>query len=130
MVETGKKPYMLLEVGQGEVVAGCGCVLERDPLNRVRFYMCDMHTGIDSRPSEGLLKTIEIRCRTCDRFPCTKSRDPNRGCCGFTPSRHPLDVRQVHAQRDALLAMTAQLEEHPEGYEGPCACRRCCSYGD
>jgi hypothetical protein len=33
-------------------------------------------------------------------------------------------------EREMLLEMTSQLDEHPEGYEGPCLCELCCSYGD
>lgn len=33
-------------------------------------------------------------------------------------------------ERQELLLMTNMLEEHPEGYEGPCMCQECCSYGD
>ena len=29
-----------------------------------------------------------------------------------------------------LLNDTTTESEHPEGYEGPCLCRECCSYGD
>lgn len=29
-----------------------------------------------------------------------------------------------------LLQMTEQEDEHPEGYEGPCSCRLCQSYGE
>lgn len=32
-------------------------------------------------------------------------------------------------ERQALLEMTTLLDEHPEGYEGPCLCKLCCSYG-
>lgn len=28
-------------------------------------------------------------------------------------------------ERQALLEMTAMLDEHPEGYEGPCLCELC-----
>lgn len=35
---------------------------------------------------------------------------------------------QVVSQRDALLAMTEELDEHPEGYDGPCLCKLCKSY--
>ena len=28
------------------------------------------------------------------------------------------------------LEETRNEDEHPEGYEGPCLCRLCCSYGD
>jgi hypothetical protein len=31
-------------------------------------------------------------------------------------------------EREALLQMTNTLDEHPEGYEGPCLCKLCCSY--
>jgi hypothetical protein len=31
-------------------------------------------------------------------------------------------------KRAVLLAMTSRLDEHPEGYEGPCACKLCQSY--
>lgn len=33
-------------------------------------------------------------------------------------------------ERDLLLDMTRSLDEHPEGYEGPCMCQVCQSYGD
>lgn len=29
-------------------------------------------------------------------------------------------------ERQALLEMTNMLDEHPEGYEGPCLCKLCC----
>jgi hypothetical protein len=32
-------------------------------------------------------------------------------------------------ERQALLEMTRLLDEHPEGYEGPCLCNLCRSYG-
>jgi hypothetical protein len=41
-----------------------------------------------------------------------------------------LKLDQVKRERDALLAMTRNLDVHPEGYDGPCECRLCCSYAD
>lgn len=36
----------------------------------------------------------------------------------------------IARERDQLLQMTKTLDEHPEGYEGPCDCGTCRSYGD
>lgn len=33
-------------------------------------------------------------------------------------------------ERGMLLDMSSLLDEHPEGYNGPCLCKLCCSYGD
>ena len=35
----------------------------------------------------------------------------------------------IRAERDKYwLALTRKLEEHPEGWNGPCACQECVSY--
>ena len=40
---------------------------------------------------------------------------------------HPMSaLKKEHGQ---LLAMTRRLDEHPEGYDGPCECKLCASYG-
>ena len=31
---------------------------------------------------------------------------------------------------ETLLTLTEEESEHPEDYDGPCACQLCCSYGD
>ncbi len=33
------------------------------------------------------------------------------------------------AERNMLIEMTRKLDEHPEGYDGPCLCKLCMSYG-
>lgn len=33
-------------------------------------------------------------------------------------------------ERDELLKMTEKLDEHPEGYDGPCFCKLCMSYAE
>lgn len=38
------------------------------------------------------------------------------------------ELAAVRQERDELLKMTEQLDEHPEGYDGPCHCRLCLSY--
>lgn len=38
-------------------------------------------------------------------------------------------ARNAH-ERDQLLRLTRLLDEHPAGYDGPCECKLCCSYGD
>lgn len=40
------------------------------------------------------------------------------------------ELEACNSERLLLLDMTRELEEHPEGYEGPCLCRLCVSYGD
>ena len=35
------------------------------------------------------------------------------------------DENEWKRERDQLLDMTMQLDEHPEGYEGPCLCKTC-----
>lgn len=32
--------------------------------------------------------------------------------------------------RNDLLELSRLIKEHPEGYDGPCLCQMCCSYGD
>jgi hypothetical protein len=39
------------------------------------------------------------------------------------------EVRRANVDRAAFLAMTEQLDDHPEGYDGPCHCHCCRSYG-
>lgn len=38
--------------------------------------------------------------------------------------------KQIKKERDELLEMTRKLDEHPEGYDGPCLCKLCMSYSD
>ena len=39
-------------------------------------------------------------------------------------------TRNLVNERHQLLALTETLDEHPEGYDGPCLCYECRSYGD
>lgn len=39
-----------------------------------------------------------------------------------------LQAEMWKRERQALLEMTGLMDEHPEGYEGPCLCQLCCSY--
>ena len=39
-------------------------------------------------------------------------------------------LREASNERDNLLAMTRLLDEHPEGWDGPCECKLCMSYAD
>jgi hypothetical protein len=48
----------------------------------------------------------------------------NTGLSGGTPS-----ACQWQIERDQLLEMTRSLDEHPEDYDGPCACQLCRTYG-
>lgn len=41
--------------------------------------------------------------------------------------RKLLQANMWKIERQALLEMTNMLDEHPEGYEGPCLCKLCCS---
>lgn len=34
----------------------------------------------------------------------------------------------VFAENEALVGLTRTMDEHPEGYEGPCECETCMSY--
>ena len=34
------------------------------------------------------------------------------------------------AQEEGSLALSRLLDEHPEGWDGPCECGTCLSYGD
>jgi len=36
----------------------------------------------------------------------------------------------MEAHGDHILQLTEALEEHPDGYDGPCQCETCRSYGD
>lgn len=38
------------------------------------------------------------------------------------------DADSYRSQLNQVLEMTMQLDEHPEGYDGPCACKLCQSY--
>jgi hypothetical protein len=65
---------------------------------------------------------------------CTPSeRETRRSSCTSRSAcwvaEHPDKCRWKN-ERDQLLEMTRMLDEHPEGYDGPCACKLCCSYGD
>jgi hypothetical protein len=48
---------------------------------------------------------------------------------GLEVHRKLLQANMWKKERQALLEMTRLLDEHPEGYEGPCLCKLCCSYG-
>lgn len=37
-------------------------------------------------------------------------------------------IIELLKQNKELLAMTRKLDEHPEGYDGPCECKLCMSY--
>lgn len=39
------------------------------------------------------------------------------------------EIKRLKKENDDFLKMTELLEEHPEGYEGPCYCKLCMSYG-
>ena len=39
-------------------------------------------------------------------------------------------IAQLQEERDQLLELSRQLDEHPEEYKGPCLCRLCLSYVD
>lgn len=47
----------------------------------------------------------------------------------FRGERRPTKEEVADLNRD-LLRFTADLDSHPENYEGPCACAECRSYGD
>jgi cell shape-determining protein MreC len=38
------------------------------------------------------------------------------------------DKTRVKADNRELLKLTEQLDEHPEGYDGPCFCKMCVGY--
>ncbi len=37
--------------------------------------------------------------------------------------------KSIREERDQLLGLTELLDEHPDGYDGPCLCRSCREYG-
>lgn len=39
-------------------------------------------------------------------------------------------VKSSQSAQRALVAMTRAMDEHPEGWDGPCECSLCMSYGD
>lgn len=41
-----------------------------------------------------------------------------------------VEVAQLRTQNEQLLELSMGLEEHPEGYDGPCMCKLCMSYAD
>ena len=41
---------------------------------------------------------------------------------------NPAMAEQVERDEAELLAITECLDEHPDGYDGPCYCRDCASY--
>lgn len=65
-----------------------------------------------------------VECQDCEsQGPCKPSA---------TEAREAWDNRNGFeaTERRALLEMTEMLDEHPEGYDGPCSCKLCQSYGD
>lgn len=38
-------------------------------------------------------------------------------------------IKELEADNRDLLELSENLDEHPEGYEGPCLCMLCKSYG-
>jgi hypothetical protein len=43
---------------------------------------------------------------------------------------HELEKLTEGSVYDKLLKKTEKVDEHPEGYNGPCLCHLCMSYGD
>jgi hypothetical protein len=39
-------------------------------------------------------------------------------------------LRNAEEAWKRLLELTRMLDEHPDGYDGPCECKLCCSYAD
>jgi hypothetical protein len=46
-----------------------------------------------------------------------------------TPSVDDLVAAYAESE-EAVLKLTRKLKEHPEGWDGPCLCYTCLSYGD
>ena len=38
-------------------------------------------------------------------------------------------IKELEAENKQLLELSENLNEHPEGYNGPCLCQLCKSYG-
>ena len=38
-------------------------------------------------------------------------------------------IKELKAENKQLLELSENLNEHPEGYNGPCLCQLCKSYG-
>lgn len=38
-------------------------------------------------------------------------------------------IEELEAENKQLLELSENLNEHPEGYNGPCLCQLCKSYG-
>lgn len=49
----------------------------------------------------------------------------------FPTDNPPIQVTKEHwvVSTDDLLKITEALDEHPEGWEWPCACKECLSHG-
>jgi len=43
---------------------------------------------------------------------------------------HELEKLTEGSVYEKLLKKTERVDEHPEGYNGPCLCHLCMSYGD
>ena len=39
------------------------------------------------------------------------------------------EIKELKAENKQLLELSENLNEHPEGYNGPCLCQLCKSYG-
>ena len=52
----------------------------------------------------------------------------NHACWSFRNEHVPTKEEVDQMNRD-LLRFTEALDEHPDGYEGSCACAECRSYG-
>lgn len=38
-------------------------------------------------------------------------------------------IKEFESENKKLLELSENLDEHPEGYDGPCLCKLCKSYG-
>lgn len=66
----------------------------------------------------------------CAPLRCTHGHEKVCMEC-FVESLHTEAVTTPHSvPENELLALTARLNEHPEGWEHPCMCAECRSYAD
>ena len=55
--------------------------------------------------------------------------DANLDSCEEKIKVQAEQIKELEAENKQLLELSENLNEHPEGYNGPCLCQLCKSYG-
>lgn len=62
-----------------------------------------------------------------DRQPYPTAQAYEKVCGALRKTK--VNIEQLEAENKQLLELSENLDEHPEGYDGPCLCKLCKSYG-